>query len=77
VTPSRLNGREDIAGFIAFCDGFEEAGFIDYARRGRAIALDLELTLRELAAERSARVAMQEARDRLLEVLQTRAGRAA
>jgi hypothetical protein len=77
MTPWGLNGREDVAAFIAFCDGFEEAGFVDYARRGRAIARDLELTLRELADERSARIAMQEARDRLLEILQTRASRAA
>jgi hypothetical protein len=45
--------------FIAFCDGLEEAGQADYARRGRLIADDLLRALTMLDSERSARQALQ------------------
>jgi hypothetical protein len=63
---------EDVDQFVAFCDGVEEAGLVEYARRGRSIAHDLERALRELADERSARRALHEARDTLLDLLVAR-----
>jgi len=58
--------------FAAFCDGIEEAGWHEYARRGRVIAEALADALEQLDGERRARVAMQEARDRVLELLAKR-----
>lgn len=50
-------------------DSPEAQSALDLARRGRLIARDLLRTLQQLEAERSARVAVQQARDRLLEML--------
>jgi hypothetical protein len=49
--------------FIAFCDGLEEAGLVEYARRGRALARDLIRVTAERDDERRLRVVMQEQRD--------------
>jgi hypothetical protein len=51
---------QDAKEFILFCDGIEEAGYAVYASRGRVVARELLATLDMLAAERSARVAIQE-----------------
>lgn len=58
--------REGALEFALFCDGAEEGGLVDYARRGRNAARALIAALDELAAERSARVAIQADRDRIL-----------
>jgi hypothetical protein len=55
VTDARERARE----FVVFCDGAEEAGFADYARRGRSVARDCLDALDMLDAERSARRAIQ------------------
>jgi hypothetical protein len=54
---------------IARCDGITEAGFPDLARESRYLAGELLRTLDDLAAERSARLAVQAARDRALAML--------
>ncbi len=54
------------AELIVFADGAEEAGMIRYAQRARSVARDTLWLVDELAAERSARQAVQTARDRLL-----------
>jgi hypothetical protein len=46
--------------FVVFCDGAEQGGLVDYARRGRAVARLLLDAIDELEAERSVRVALQE-----------------
>lgn len=45
--------------FAAFCDGLEQAGFAEYARRGRLVAGLLLEALDGLDAERSCRTALQ------------------
>src|SRR5206468_1765356 len=70
--PSQL-ARE----FVVFCDGLEASGApgIDgYARRGRVVAGELLAALAELEAERSARCAIQDARDRAIAILARQAG---
>ena len=62
-------GAELARDFITFCDGLEEAGLVDYARRGRTIARELSEALDALAVERSARRAIQGQRDRLQEII--------
>jgi hypothetical protein len=52
--------RERAQNFVVFCDGLEQAGLTDYARRGRVVARDLPRACDELDAERSARRALQE-----------------
>ena len=47
------------AEFVAFCDGLEEGGLPEYARRARIVARDLLEALDALEAERSVRVALQ------------------
>ncbi len=54
------------AELLVFADGAEEAGMTAYARRARNVARDTLWLIDELAAERSARQALQTARDRLL-----------
>ncbi len=51
--------------FIEFCDGLEEAGLVDYARRGRLLARDVLELAGMLEAERSARRQFQERAERL------------
>lgn len=46
--------------FVAFCDGVQAAGMTDYAQRGRDIADRLVRALDDVAAEQSARIALQE-----------------
>lgn len=52
--------RQDATSFIVFCDGLEEGGFAEYARRGRVVARGLLAALDALQAERSARTTLQE-----------------
>jgi hypothetical protein len=54
---------------VVFCDGAEEAGLVGYARRARVVARDVLELVVALEGERSARVAMQEARDQLQEIV--------
>ena len=61
-TQARTAARE----LIVFADGLEQGGWGDYARRARNVARDALWALDELEAERSARQAVQQARDRLL-----------
>jgi hypothetical protein len=62
---------------IVFANGLEDAGHAETARRSRMVARDLLEACDELAAERSARVAIQAARDRCLAILARQAGEAA
>lgn len=39
----------DVEGFLAFCDGLEQAGLVEYARRGRVIARELAESRRRVA----------------------------
>jgi hypothetical protein len=55
--------------FLAFCDGAEEGGLHEYARRGRAIARLLIEAADHVEAERSARRSFQERVERLEELL--------
>jgi hypothetical protein len=64
------------ATFITFCDGADDMGHPEYARRGRVVARDLLRALDELAAERSARVAIQAARDEAIAILANHAHQA-
>ncbi len=57
------------AELIVFADGAEEAGMIRYAQRARSVARDTLWLVDELAAERSARQALQTARDRLEQIV--------
>ena len=70
------DARQRAGTFVAFCDGAEEAGLVDYAQRGRMIARDLIEALDQLDSERSARRAMQERAERLEEILVSRGGEA-
>jgi hypothetical protein len=65
VTDARTRAQA----FVSFCDGAEESGFRDYARRGRAVADDCLEALDQLDAERSARRALQERVEGLEEIL--------
>jgi hypothetical protein len=64
--------RERVAEFLLFADGVEDAGLVEYARRARVVARDLDDALDELAAERSARVSIQAARDNCIALLTSR-----
>lgn len=55
---------QDARALIDFAAGAEEAGLVDYARRARRVAWTLLWALDELAAERSARRAVEGDRDR-------------
>lgn len=71
------NARRELAAlFTTFCDGVEEAGMTRYAQIGRTVADELRRCADELAAERSARVTIQAARDRCLVILAEHAGQA-
>ena len=48
-----------------FADGVEEAGLRVYAQRARVVADDLLRIAADLRAERSARLSIQQERDRL------------
>jgi hypothetical protein len=50
---------------IVFADGVEEAGLRVYAQRARVVADDLLRIAADLRAERSARLSIQQERDRL------------
>ena len=54
---------------IVFADGLEEAGQSVLAARCRIVGRELIWAIQSLEAERSARVAIQRARDRLLGML--------
>lgn len=54
------------AELILFADGAEEAGLIRYAQRARTVARETIWLADALERERSARMAIQEARDKLL-----------
>lgn len=70
VTTTREQQAAELAAeLIVFADGAEEAGLIVYAQRARVVARETLWLVDSLAAERSARVAMQEARDRLLQMV--------
>lgn len=56
---------------ILFADGLEEAGMVTYAQRARMVAHDTLDALQELAAERSARRAVQARAERLEQLLLT------
>jgi hypothetical protein len=58
---------------LVFCDAIEEAGLPQLARRSRLVARDLLDALEQLAAERSARVALQERCERQQAILGGRA----
>jgi hypothetical protein len=66
------DARQRAEAFVQFCDGMEEAGLGEYARRGRVVADDLLQALQALDAERSARRAIQERAERLEELLLAR-----
>jgi hypothetical protein len=66
------DARERARDFVSFCDGLEQAGLDEYARRGRVVADDLLQALQALDAERSARRAIQERAERLEELLLAR-----
>jgi hypothetical protein len=59
VNDAAVRARREAEELIVFCDGIEEGGFADYAQRGRVVARELIAALADLAAERSARVALQ------------------
>ena len=54
---------------ILFLDGLEDAGFPEYARRGRVVARDLLDAVDQLELERSARRALQERCETQQEIL--------
>jgi hypothetical protein len=57
---------------LTFADGVEEAGLVRFAQKSRVVARDALDLAEQLSAERSARVAMQAARDRCLALLMAR-----
>jgi hypothetical protein len=60
ATVGLAGARERARELVVFCDGFDEGGaYPEFARRARLVAGDLVEALDELAAERSARVALQ------------------
>lgn len=67
--PRAASAELDACDLITFADGIEEAGFVELARRSRVVARDVLRLAADLDAERSARVAIQEQRDRLLEIV--------
>jgi hypothetical protein len=64
------------AELIVFADGAEEAGLVAYAQRARVVARETIWLVDALEGERSARRAIQEARDRCVQILANQAGRA-
>lgn len=56
---TRDSSRDRAHDLVAYCDGLEQAGLDDYARRGRVVARDLLRALDELHAERSCRQQLQ------------------
>lgn len=50
--------------FIAFCDGLEAAGMVEYARRGRVLARELQVSLRRIEGLEATVVALTADRDR-------------
>jgi hypothetical protein len=69
VSGAKERARE----LIVFCDGLDEAGLHELARRSRVVARDLLEALTELEGERSARRAIQEQRDNAVNLLGKRA----
>ena len=63
----------DARELMLFCDGLDEGGFPEYARRGRVVARELLAALDALDGERSARVALQERCQRQEAILGRRA----
>lgn len=72
----KIDARELARDFVSFCDGCEEGGLVDYARRGRVVADELRRALDALDAERSHRVSVQDERDRWRELFMARASAA-
>lgn len=67
---SRLeNAKRDARELLVFADGVEDAGHPELARRSRSVARDALALAASLAAERSARIAIQADRDRLLAMM--------
>jgi hypothetical protein len=68
---ARARARE----LLVFCDGFDEGGgYPELTRRARLVAGDLVEALDELAAERSARVALHARCETQQQLLGKRAG---
>jgi hypothetical protein len=65
--------RDRARAFADFCDGMEDVGYVDYARRGRVVADALVRALDALEAERSARVELQGRCETLQEIVGKRA----
>jgi hypothetical protein len=60
LADARINQtRARAAALIEFCNGLEEGGWVEFARRGRDLASELLDVLDLLDAERSIRVAYQ------------------
>jgi hypothetical protein len=57
------------AELIVFADGAEEAGLISYAQRARVVARETIWLAETVERERSARRAIQAARDRCMDIL--------
>ena len=70
------DAREHAYDLILFADGVEEAGYPDLARRSRIVSRELLEIANDLDAERSARVAIQKARDEAVGILANQAGEA-
>jgi hypothetical protein len=65
-----VSAAERARDLIVFCDGFDEGGLYPrFTRRARVVARDLIDALDQLDAERSARIAIQAQRDRLLGIV--------
>lgn len=65
--------RQRARDLIVFADGVLDAGFEQLGRRARVVADDLLRVADDLEAERSARVAVQGARDTAVALLTQRA----
>jgi hypothetical protein len=76
--PSHQGTRETIAAaqardLLTFAEALEDAGMTEAARRSRLVAQDCLWLVGLLADERSARAAMQAARDEAVDLLGQRA----
>jgi hypothetical protein len=77
TVPPSARVERDARELIAFADGLDECGFNEIGRRSRVVARDALRLAEELKAERSTRQAIQEDRDRCLQLLANHAGEAA
>lgn len=62
-------GRDRAQALLVFCDGVEDAGHPELARRSRVVARDVLRLADELDRERSARRTVQAQRDECLQIL--------